>query len=174
MATPFSSPRRQTGWAFVLVLRSGRQKVPQADGSDRKGPQNAHEDAPLSPSENQPTSACNAEHRWRKTGAIEAKARGCVVRRASQATGPTMARHSDSQSSFYDDEATRAMSEACVMAWRILEAGQTTICDERAATILRRNIAAAILELAASGIDRETLAHGAVDRIIAARRFRAG
>jgi hypothetical protein len=85
-----------------------------------------------------------------------------------------MARHIHSQPTFYDDEATRVMSEAFIMAWRVLEAYETNLCDERAAAILKRNIADAILELAESGADRDMMASGAVDRIIAGKRFRAG
>ena len=85
-----------------------------------------------------------------------------------------MARQIHSQPSFYDDEATRVMSEAFVMAWRILETYETHLCDERAAMILKRNIAAAILALADSGLDRDMMANGAVDQIIAGKRFRVG
>jgi hypothetical protein len=85
-----------------------------------------------------------------------------------------MARHIPSHSNFYDDEATRVMSEAFIMAWRILEASETNPRDERATKILKRNIADAILELAESGLDRDMMANGAVDRIIAGKRFRVG
>lgn len=76
-------------------------------------------------------------------------------------------------SGYYDDEATHAMSEAFVMAWRTLEANRAEGHDDRADAILRKKIAAAVLDLAASGADREMMAHGAVDRISAASRFRS-
>ena len=83
-----------------------------------------------------------------------------------------MAQHKCPDSGFYDDRATHAMSEAFVMALTALEAQQADGCDLRAETILRRRIADAVLDLAASGGDCETLALGAIDRICAASRFR--
>ena len=85
-----------------------------------------------------------------------------------------MAQHRLPDNGFYDDEATRQMSEAFVMAWQVLEALQANGHDERAETILRTKIAAAILELAAPGVDCEMIALGAIDQINAARRFRVG
>jgi hypothetical protein len=83
-----------------------------------------------------------------------------------------MAQHKYSDSGFYDDAATHAMSEAFVMALKVLEAQQACGCDHRAGAILRKRVAAAVLDIAAAGVDCETIAHGAIDRICAASRFR--
>lgn len=85
-----------------------------------------------------------------------------------------MAQHKSPDSGFYDDAATRTMSEAFVMALRTLEAQQANGCDLRAAAILRKRVADAVIDLAADGIDCETLVHGAIDRINAKSRFRIG
>jgi|GEM_PF-5829328 hypothetical protein len=73
---------------------------------------------------------------------------------------------------FFDDEATHDMSEAFVKAWRVLGAQQAGGCDDRAEAILRKRIAKAVIDLAAAGNDSEMMAHGAIDRISAASRFR--
>ena len=83
-----------------------------------------------------------------------------------------MAQHKCPDSGFYDDAATQAMSAAYVMALHTLAAQQANGCDGRAEAILRRRIADAVLDLAGDGIDYETMAHGAIDRISAASRFR--
>jgi hypothetical protein len=82
-----------------------------------------------------------------------------------------MAQHKCPDSGFYDDAATQAMSAAFVMALQALAARQAGR-DDRAETILRTRIADAVLDLAAAGVDSEMMAHGAIDRIIAASRFR--
>ena len=84
-----------------------------------------------------------------------------------------MAQRKFPDSGFFDDQATQAMSEAFAMALEALEAEQGRRCDSRAETILRRRVADAVLELAWSGIDCEMMAHGVIDRICAASRFRA-
>ena len=84
-----------------------------------------------------------------------------------------MTQHKSPNAGFYDDAATDAMSAAFVMAMKTLAAQQAQGCDGRAEAILRRRVADAVLDLAGDGVDCETMAHGAVDRIIAASRFRA-
>jgi hypothetical protein len=132
-------------------------------------PQNAHEDALSTPLTISRRRVCNVT--LAMNGAPEARSGVSPPRLYVKSSA--MARQIPFHSNFYDDEATRAMSEAFVMAWRILEAHETNLRDERAAKILKRNIADAILELAESGLDRDMMAHGAVDRIIAGKRFRA-
>jgi hypothetical protein len=75
---------------------------------------------------------------------------------------------------YFDDEATREMSAAFVRAWRVLEAGQAGGFDERSSAIMRRSVAAAVLELAAFELDCEMMAQGAIDRVRAASRFPDG
>jgi hypothetical protein len=82
-----------------------------------------------------------------------------------------MAHHKYSFPVFFDDEATRVMSAAFLIAWRAMEERQAP-ADERAAAILRMRLAAAILELSAFGFDCDMIASGAVDRISAGSRFR--
>ncbi len=83
-----------------------------------------------------------------------------------------MAQHKCPDSGFYDDAATQAMSAAFVMALQALAAQQSCGRDSRAEALLRTRIADAVLDLAAADIDYEMMAHGAIDRIIAAGRFR--
>jgi hypothetical protein len=84
-----------------------------------------------------------------------------------------MAQHKCPDSGFYDDAATQAMSNAYVMALHILAAQQANGGDGRADALLRLRIADAVLDLAGNGVDYEMMAHGAIDRITAASRFRA-
>jgi hypothetical protein len=83
-----------------------------------------------------------------------------------------MAQHRCPDSGFYDDAATRTMSEAFVMALHALEARQAFGCDDRATAILRQRVADAVLDLAADGVDCQTIVNGAIDRINAKSRFR--
>jgi hypothetical protein len=83
-----------------------------------------------------------------------------------------MAHHKQPYPGFFDDEATRVMSAAFGRAWRVLEAGQAGGCDERSSAIMRRGVAAAVLELAAFEHDCEMIVQGAIDRVRAASRFR--
>lgn len=83
-----------------------------------------------------------------------------------------MAQHKCPDSGFYDDAATQAMSAAYVMALHTLAAQQANGGDGRAEALLRMRIADAVLDLAAASVDCEMMAYGAIDRIIAASRFR--
>jgi hypothetical protein len=72
----------------------------------------------------------------------------------------------------FDDRETRIMGDAVAMALHVVGPPRDEGEDLRATSILKRNIASTILDVAAHGVmDSGIMAQAAIDRVLSASRF---